>query len=88
METYVLKCRECNISGLISVELPEELTKDQLDEIENGESVIELTQEQAFNDPDLGLSEDDKSEIKARGSYNYNVPHSYDICSACGTDQN
>lgn len=87
MDTYVLKCRECGTPGLISVELPNELTNAQLDEIEEGEGSIELTREQALNDPELGLSEDDKTEIKARGSYNYDIPHSYDVCSACGTDQ-
>lgn len=87
MHTYKLKCFDCNKTTVL-VELPEHLNDDQLKQIENGESDIQLTAEQALNDRDLNLTAAQKAEIAKDGAYTFNVAEVFDSCSACGTDQN
>ncbi|TBW57379.1 hypothetical protein EZI54_06900 [Marinobacter halodurans] len=88
MEKYNLKCRECDSDdpNRVAVELPEGLMDHQLDQIEAGETVIELTAQQALGDSELGLTDKEKAEIKKNGYYTYDFG-GYDVCPTHGSDQ-
>lgn len=86
MHKYQLECFDCK-KVIVPVELPDGLTDDQLNQVKNGDSEIQLTVEQALQDKGLGLTDAQIKEIKADGSYIFNVAEVFDSCSACGTDQ-